>query len=261
MSRMPGTVALAAIATLLSPVSHGQEKTFEIRGSVVGRDQVLADVEVSLRAKGTRKGRDTVTDLSGAFSFTGVPPGAYDLRAGPESALVLVPPPPSAQVSLSVDRDLTLILPVEGGFCTQMPDVMHYFRLPGPDREKDSTALSGTVKGKAMNPSQSISILQSCRNVRGTSIEGASVALYIPRLGRAATTRTKRGGAFFFGRLKTDENYWIQVLSKGYFPGEVTRLKVLSGYESIYDHLTLEACEPGHCDPSIRKIPIGPACE
>jgi hypothetical protein len=187
------------------------------------------------------KGRETVTDLSGSFSFAGVLPGPYDLRAGPEP--VLVPPPPSAQVSLNVDRDLTLILPVEGGFCTQMPDVIHYFRLIDPRRGKDSTALSGTVKGE-----------------HGASIE-ASVALYVPRLGRVATTRTKRGGAFSFGRLKTDENYWIRVLSKGYFPGEITRLKVLSGYESIYDDITLEACEPGRCDPSIRKIPVGPACE
>ncbi len=233
---------LAALATLLTPASPGQERAFEIRGSVLSGGQPLADIEVSLRAKGTRNERKTVTDLSGSFSFAGVPPGPYDLRAGRES--IIVPPSPYLQVSLNVNRDLSLVLPMEGGFCTQMPGVIHYFRRLDPGSNRDFASLSGTANGK-----------------RGAPLDDASVTLYVPRLGRIATTRTKRGGSYSFARLNVGESYWIQVLSKGYFAGEITRLKVLAGYQSVYDNLTLEACESGHCDPSVRKMAIGPTCE
>ena len=117
---MREAAVFAVIATLLSPVSHGQEKTFEIRGSVVAGDQPLVDFDVSLRGKGAAAERKTVTDQSGAFSFDGLPPGHYDLQVGHEP--VTVPPPPRLHVDLNVDRGLTLLLAVYPDFCTQMPD-------------------------------------------------------------------------------------------------------------------------------------------
>jgi hypothetical protein len=46
MSRALEAVAIAAVATMLSPILHGQEKTFEIHGSVVAGSQPLTDVDV-----------------------------------------------------------------------------------------------------------------------------------------------------------------------------------------------------------------------
>ena len=243
MSRALEAVAFVAIATLLSPASRGQEKTFEIRGSVVAGSQPLARVDVSLRAGGTGEERKAVTDESGSFSFAGVPPGLYDLQAGSDP--VTVPSPPFfLLVHLNVNRDLALVLPIEGGFCTQLPRVIHYFRRLVLGGDESLFAISGTVKGEG-----------------GPSVVGADVSLYIPKLGRVAATRTKRGGSFSFPRLKPDENYWIRVVAKGYFPNEITRLKVLAGYESIYEDVALESCEPGGCDPSLRQIRIIPGCE
>lgn len=234
---MPTAVLFVAIATLLSQAAHGQEKTFEIRGSVVLRDQGLPNLDVSLRAKGAGDVRKTVTDLSGTFSFYGLPPGHYDLQVGNES--VLVPPPPFLRVNLNVDRALTLILPIDSDPCRP-----HYFRQPDPGGDKNLFALSGTVMNEA-----------------GTPIQGSAVLLYAPPLGRVATTHTNTEGLFSFTRLTFRKDYWIQVASDGYYVGEFTKLDVLPEYETVYLGLALESCEPGHCEPHLRKIPISPLCE
>jgi hypothetical protein len=90
-------------------------------------------------------------------------------------------------------------------------------------------------------------------NENGVAIPGAAVALYIPGRRRIASTRTDGNGGFSFTRLTVNDTYWIQVLSPGYFVSEFTNLESLPGYESIYDGLVLEACEPGVCDPNLRK--------
>jgi hypothetical protein len=241
MSRMQEAVAFAVVATLLSTVSNGQEKTSEIRGSVVAGDQGLPNEDVWLRGKGNGEGRRTVTDESGAFAFYGLPAGHYDLQVGNEPVTVPSPPFLFLQVELNADRGLTLLLPMESVFSTQMPAAIHYFRLLEPGGDKVFGVLTGTVKGK-----------------HGSPLEGANVALYISKLGRIATTRTKRGGSFSFPQLKIGENYWVHVFSKGYFDDEITGVKVLAGYESIYDSLTLEPCEPGHCESYLRPIHIVP---
>jgi hypothetical protein len=241
MSRKLRAGVLAAIAILLNPVSHGQEKGFEIRGSVVFGDQPLAHVDVSLLAKGTGDERKTFTDRSGAFSFHALPPGHYDLQVESESG---VSPHTFLKVGLKVDRALTLLLPVDINPCRR-PGTLHpYFRLLDLGSDKDLAGLSGTVKGK-----------------HGDPVEGINVALYNSKLGRIATTRTTREGSFSFARLKIDKNYWIQVSSAGYFVGEFTDLKVLPGYESVYHDLALESCEPGHCESNLREISIMPSCE
>jgi hypothetical protein len=237
MSKMLIAVVFAAIATLFIPVSHGQEKTFEIRGSIVLRDQGLPNLDVSLRAKGAGDVRKTVTDLSGAFSFYGLAPGHYDLQVGNES--VIVPPPPFLQVDLNVDRPLTLLLPMDSDACRT-----HYFRLLDSGSGKNLFALSGTVM-----------------NETGATIQGSAVTLYVPSLGRVATTHTNAEGFFSFARLTFRKDYWIQVASDGYYVGEFTKLDVLPEYETVYLGLALESCEPGHCEPHLRKIPISPLCE
>jgi len=237
MGRTQGAVAFAVIATLLSPASHGQEKTFEIRGSVVIRDQGLPNLDVSLSAKGTGAERKTVTDLNGVFSFHGVMPRHYVLHVGTES--VIVPPSPFLQVDLNVDRGLTLLLPMDSYPCRP-----HYFRLLDPGSDKNTLALSGTVMNEA-----------------GTPIQGSEILLYAPPLGRVATTHTNAEGFFSFTRLTFRKDYWIQVVNDGYYVGEFTKLDVLPGYETVDLGLTLEACEPGHCESYLRPIHISPFCD
>jgi len=238
MSKMLIAVVFAAIATLFSSVSHGQEKTFEIRGSVVLRGQPLGNLDVSLRAKGARDVRKTVTDENGAFSFDGLPPGYYGLQVGEESVTVPPPSPYSLYVDLNVDRALTLLLPMDMDPCRA-----HYFRSLDPGSDKNLFALSGTV-----------------RNESGTPIEDSDVTLYVPSLGRVAATHTNAEGFFSFTRLTFRKDYWIQVVNDGYYVGEFTKLDMLPEYESIYLGLALESCEPGHCEAYLRKIPISPLC-
>jgi hypothetical protein len=237
MSRMLNAVAFAAIAARLSSVSFGQEKTFEIRGSVVVGDRGLANVEVSLRGNGLGDERKSATDERGEFSFAGLPAGHFDLQV--RSAPLFL------RVDVNLDQSLTLLLPLEfeGYPCPHWTTQPQYFLLLDPD-DKNLSALSGTVKGKGGGP-----------------VEGANVALYIPKQGRIATTRTTNDGSFSFASLTFEKDYWIQVLSDGYFVGEFTTLKVLPGYKSVYGDFTLESCQPGHCEPYLRQIHIIPPCE
>jgi hypothetical protein len=233
MNRVRERAIVAVIATLFSSVSSAQEKTFEIRGSVVMRDGGYPDLDVSLRGKGGAAELKTVTDLSGAFSFSGVPSGQYVLQVG--HFYPVVPPPPFLEVALNVGRSLTLLLPMD------TDSFPHHFCHLDRGSDKDLGVLSGSVKGKG-----------------GSPIEGANVALYISKLGRIASTRTKRGGSFSFPQLRIGGDYWVHVFNKGYFDDEITGVKVLAGYESIYDGLTLEPCEPGHCESHLRPIHIAP---
>ena len=55
--------------------------------------------------------------------------------------------------------------------------------------------------------------------------DGASVALYVPKLGARSRRLTPNAdGSFSFARLMSVKSYWIQVLSEGYFVGEFTQL-------------------------------------
>jgi hypothetical protein len=175
----------------------------------------LGNLDVSLHAKGTGAVRKTVTDQSGAFSFDGLPPGHYDLQAGDQG--VIVPLPPSLRLDLNVDRGLTLLLPIDSYLCHA-----HYFRLLDPGNDKNLFALSGTVM-----------------NETGTPIQGSEVLLYVPNLGRVATTHTNAEGFFSFTRLTFRKDYWIQVVNDGYYVGEFTKLDVLPEYESVYLGLAL----------------------
>jgi len=228
-------IAFAAIAMLLSPFSRTQEKTFEIRGTVVLGDSPLWNVEVSLRPKGGTDVLKTATDLDGVFTFHDVPPGQYRLRAGDPG--VVVPQAPSRSVDLNVDRRLSLIVPVDFRCAPSS-----YFLSRDPSADQLAT-LQGHVTNESRDP-----------------IGDAAVALYVPSQGRIATTHTDADGQFFFSRLPVRKDYWVQVLGDGYFAGEFTKLDVRPGYQSIYDGLILESCEPGHCEPYLRKVQI-PNCE
>jgi len=235
MRRILEAVAFAVVALLLCPVSRGQESTFEIRGSAVDiNSRPLANVNVSLRTKAPGSERRTVTHGNGAFVFADLPPGLYSLRAEASGFNPVL----AREINVGQQRRiLTLRLELEVGFCPLTPGLPHYFRLLDRAGDKDLSAFEGTVT-----------------NEGGVSIPGADVVLYTPARGRIASTHTDRNGSFSFTRLTADKSYWIQVLTDGYFVSEFTNLESLSGYESIYDGLVLEACDPGACDPNLRKI-------
>jgi Carboxypeptidase regulatory-like domain len=235
MSGMVQAMVFAAIASLLSSVSSGQETTFEIRGSAVDiNSRPLANVNVSLRTKEPGSDRSTVTDGSGAFAFTDLPPGSYSLRASAGG----FNPVQIHELNVGQQRRiLTLRLEMEVGLCPLSPGLPHYFRLLDGADDKHLSAFAGTVT-----------------NESGVAVPGATVALYIPGRGKIASTHTNENGSFTFMRLKVDSSYWIQVLSDGYLVSEFTNLASLPEYESIYDGLVLEACDPGACDPNLRKV-------
>ena len=235
MSRALQAMVFAAIASLLSPLSRGQETTFEIRGSAVDiNSRPLANVNVSLRTKEPGSERSTVTDGSGTFAFTDLPPGHYSLRAeagGLNSVL-------ARELNVGQQRRILMLrLEMEVGLCPLTPGLPHYFRLLDAADGNHLSAFAGTVT-----------------NESGVAVPRAAVALFIPGRGRIASTHTSADGSFSFTRLTVDNSYWIQVLTAGYFVSEFTNLESLSGYESIYDGLVLESCDPGGCDPNLRKI-------
>jgi hypothetical protein len=204
---------------------------------VLLRDQPLANVPVSLWAKGAADERKTATDLNGAFSIYGVAPGHYVLQVGDQP--ISVPSPPSLQVQLNVDRRLSLILPLDFNPCGHSS----YFLSLDPSGE-ELTALLGHVTNEDRVP-----------------VGGAAVNLYVPSLGRIETTQTDVEGMFSFSHLAVRKDYWVQVLSNGYYVGEFTKLDLRQGYESIYHGLTLNPCQTLHCEPYLRKVQIHPYCE
>jgi hypothetical protein len=222
---------LATIAALALPAG---QPAFEIRGSAVDiNSRPLANVAVSLRTTESGSERTTVTNGSGAFAFTDLPPGRYSLRAAAgEFNPVLARDLNVGQQS----RTLTLRLEMEVGVCPLSPGLPHYFRLLDRAEDQHLSAFAGTVT-----------------NESGVPVSGAEVALYIPGRGRIASTHTGGNGSFTFAHLLVDSSYWIQVRSPGHFVSEFTSLESLAGYESVYDGLVLEACQPGSCDPNLRK--------
>jgi hypothetical protein len=234
MRRTMQAMVFAAIASVLSPVSSGQETTFEIRGSAVDiNSRPLANVTVSLRTKEAGSERSAITDRSGAFAFKDLPPGTYSLRAAAGGFNPVL----ARELNVGQQRRiLTLRLEMEVGLCPLSPGLPHYFRLLDRADDKHLSAFAGTVT-----------------NESGVAVPGATVAIYIPGRGRIASTHTSENGSFSFARLMADSSYWIQVFSDGYFVSEFTNLESLAGYESIYDGLILEACAPGACDPNLRK--------
>ncbi|HTW64901.1 MAG TPA: carboxypeptidase-like regulatory domain-containing protein [Bryobacteraceae bacterium] len=217
--------AAVIVAVLLGPVLPGQEKPIEVRGTV--------------HATNTTEKRKTVTADDASFSFPAVPAGKYRLRVGPAES-VTIPPPPGLSVELDIHEDVTLLLPIESDdLCSQTPIPSHYFRLLDSGERKNLAGLSGTVV-----------------NEHGDPVDGADVTLFTPAVGRVAATRSRRGGSFSFPQLKLGNNYWLQITKDGYFAGELGHLKLLSGYESLYQGVQLQACQPGHCDPSVRELPV-----
>jgi hypothetical protein len=231
MSRALRAMVVSAIASLV--LAAGEPK-FEIRGAAVDiNGRPLANVNVSLRDTESGPKRSTVTDPGGAFAFPDLPPGRYSLRAA-AGGFKLVQ---ARDLNLGQQgRILTLRLEMEAGVCPLSPGLPHYFRLLDAAGDQHLSAFAGTVT-----------------NENGVAIPGAAVALYIPGRGRIASTHTDRNGWFSFTRLTVNNTYWIRVLSPGYFVSEFTNLESLAGYESIYDGLAPEACEPGVCDPNLRK--------
>jgi Carboxypeptidase regulatory-like domain len=224
-------IGFAAIASLV--LAAGEPK-FEIRGSAVDiNSRPLANVNVSLRSKEPAFNRSTVTDGNGAFAFPDLPPGHYSLQATAGGFNPVV----ARELNIGQQRRiLTLRLEMEVGLCPLSPGLPHYFRLMDTAGDKRPAAFAGTVT-----------------NESGVAVPGATVALYIPGRGKIASTNTGENGSFSFTRLAVDSSYWIQVVATGYFVSEFTNLESLPGYESIYDGLALEACEPGACDPNLRK--------
>jgi hypothetical protein len=228
MTRAVRAIVLVAIASLM--LAAGEPK-FEIRGSAVDiNSRPLGNVTVSLRTKEPGSARSAITDRNGIFAFTNLPPATYSLRAEAGGFNPVL----ARELNIGQQhRILTLRLEMEVGVCPLSPGLPHYFRLL--DRAGDS-AFSGTVT-----------------NESGAAIPSATVAIYIPARGKIASTQTDGNGWFSFARLTVDSSYWIQVFSPGYFVSEFTNLESLPGYESIYDGLAIEACDPDGCDPNLRK--------
>jgi len=235
MGRVLEKIVLAAIVTLLSPVAHGQQPTFEIQGSVVDiNSRPLADATLTLRSKEPGPERSAITGSNGTFSFRNLPPGHYSLRASASEFNPVLAQHLKVGPEHSV---LTLRLRMELGFCPATPGLPHYFRLLDARGNHGPTAFSGSVTDE-----------------NSIAIQGADVTLYIPKLGRIASTHTDSEGSFTFAHLAVSNDYWVQISRAGYFVAEFTNLESLSGYESVYDDLVLEAGEPGHCDQNLRKI-------
>ncbi len=204
----------------------------EIRGSVIdlfnGRPVVLSTVDLS--------GKPGQIERGGAYRFSKVPPGEYELTIKASSFYDVT------IKHVRVANAQTLMMPTVQlesipFFCPGPKILADYYELDG------STALSATILGKKQAP-----------------VENATVRLYAKRVGKIAEMRTNDKGLVSFSALDPSRDYWISVSAEGYFTDELAGMCVQLGLNAFHS-LNLEQCQMGHCQPGLKTIRVNGTCE
>ncbi len=230
-----GLLLFALVPVTLLP----QESSGELRVSVVNfSHEPIRALQVVLRGAGTE--RTAYTDNTGLYRFDAVPAGVYELTigAGPFYTITIQ--------TVRIQRDSVYVLPpVEFVFdvydCNAR--IPAYLR-PLNRFDTNRGALGGTIVDS-----------------HNRALSEAKVTLFVPNAGISYPTITDREGRFLITDIPLRPDYRIEVVRDGYFTEEFTDFKMQVGYEAVYDRLSLEPCERGRCQPSLKPIRVLGTCQ
>ncbi len=222
------------VLLVLSPAALiPQLSTGEIRGVVLSaRPDMLHTARIELRNGETR--RFAQTGGTGAFDFTRVPPGIYELE---------------------ISEDFFRTMPIRGvrvpsGEVRTLPPVALIFdgiadcnrRWPGYLSPLDRfDAGKGALAGRTIDN-------------RGHPLAGAGVRLYISNVGVLGSAITDDTGRFSIPDVPARSRYEIEVAHDGFFTEDFPDFEVQPGFESFYDRIDLAPCEKDRCQPALRPI-------
>ncbi len=222
-------IGLIVAATAVSP----QQPTGGIRGTVADelRSVPFHAATIELRGEGIRR----VVQAGGdGFRISGVPAGVYEL--GVSESFYFPMTIRSVHVKAGEVRVLPPLELVFGG----VEDCHH--RVPIFLRVLDQPpAGKGSVGGTVVDD-------------RGRTLADARVRLYIDNAGFTGSGITDTEGRFSISDAPAGNRYRIEIAHDGYYTEEFSDFTVQSGYETVYDPLSLEPCESGRCVPSLRPV-------
>lgn len=92
-------------------------------------------------------------------------------------------------------------------------------------------------------------------------MRGATVTLYMKGKGRIAVQKTTDDGTFRFAGIQVQsDEFWVSIEREGFFTEELRHLLLLPGYEAVYSTISMESCDPGHCQANLKTIRVLPPC-
>jgi hypothetical protein len=238
----------AAIAIcLMTPPSAAQDGTASLTGKV---EDVLgtgiADTLAELESRRTPVIIfQTVADAGGAYRFSTLPAGEYDLklsRPGFNSLIVK-----STLVLNGEHRTLPTLHLAAGanGDCRSghvEPDAIRFLRSGA-----SIGGFGGTVRlGEGLGES--------------TLASGADVTLVCSTGKPCGASRTDSDGQFLFKALPPGY-FSVRVTAAGFYPRDSPTYRVEQGVESAYTSIYVERCPLENCDPKLRPEKPPVVCE
>lgn len=227
------------VLLLLPAALSPQFSTGEIRCVVVGAGaDMLHTARVELRSGQSR--RLAQTDSTGAFAFTRLPPGTYDLT-----------------ISEGFFRTMTIrSVHVRAGGILTLPPVQLTFEGFGDCNGRSPTYLGPLDHFDSGNGALGGRIIDD----HAQPLADAKVRLYIPNVGILGSATTDDTGRFAIPDVPARSRYEIEVAHEGFFTEDFSGFEVQRGYESFYDRIDLAPCEKDRCQPALRPIRTLHAC-
>ena len=178
----------------------------------------------------------TVADAGGAYRFSGLPAGEYDLklyRLGFSSLTV------KSTIILNGEHRTLPTLHIAAGVngdCSGVylePDAIRFLRSG-----LNLGSFGGTVR-LGEGPGES------------TRVSGANVTLVCSTSKSCGEARTDSNGQFLFEAIPPGY-YSVRVTATGFYPQNSPNYRVEQGVDSAYTSILVERCLLGNCDPKLH---------
>lgn len=179
----------------------------------------------------------TVGDAAGAYRFSGLPAGEYDLKLSRNGFNTLKV---KSTLILDGEQRVMPILHLTAAYnCGPEPlDSIRF--LPSADNVGN---FGGTVRiDKGLES--------------GTLLSGADITLICSTGKACGAAKTDADGRFLFKGLPPGD-FSIRVTKVGFYPAVASSYKVEAGVETVYWPIDIDRCHLGNCDPKLRpKKPL-----
>jgi hypothetical protein len=232
--------AIAALF-LSGPLALAQVDTGELRVSVVDDRREPVAASILVRATGSEQFQYAPVSVAGGSHVITLRSGVYDIEITSRFGSATIR---AIQLEKNQIRTLPPVELHSVGICLCSPRLLQYYYQPlysvGP--------ATGAITGQIFNSG-------------GQPVGGTTVFSYAPGLGNIATTVTDPEGRFTMKGIPARRDYWIRTSHAEYLDDEFTDLNVQAGFETVYEPIYLESCQPGLCFPSLKTIRDLRGCE